>query len=117
VGINASASTYGGALLAAYSFTDNFSLAGRIEYTEQSGVRGGATPNLLGFGSGSNAFSVTVTPTFTFDRYFFRVEYAHVELGNITRGNLAEGTLGSGFGRTGNRTTQDRYMVETGITF
>ena len=70
-----------------------------------------------GFGAGSNAFSVTVTPTFTFDRYFLRVEYAHVELGGITRGNLADGTLGTGFGRTGNRTSQDRYMVETGITF
>jgi hypothetical protein len=117
VGINNTASTYGGALLAAYSFTDNFSLAGRIEYTEQTGVRGSGGTNLLGFGAGSNAFSVTVTPTFTFDRYFFRVEYAHVELGGITRGNLAEGTLGTGFGRDGNRTSQDRYMVETGITF
>jgi hypothetical protein len=117
IGITDSASTYGGALLAAYSFTDNFALAGRVEYTEQTGVRGGPQPNLLGFGPGSNAFSFTITPTFTFDRFFFRVEYAHVELGNITRGNLAAGTLGSGFGRDGNRTSQDRYMVETGITF
>ena len=120
VGINASASTYGGALLAAYSFTDNFSIAGRIEYTEQTGVRGGTTPNLLGFGPGSNAFSFTVTPTFTFDRFFFRVEYAHVELGGITRAAITdEGLLipGTGFGRAGNRTSQDRYMVETGITF
>jgi hypothetical protein len=120
VGIYNSASTYSGALLAAYSFTDNFSLAGRIEYIEQTGVRGSGTTNLLGFGAGSNAFSVTVTPTFTFDRYFFRVEYAHVELGGITRASLSEDglfTTGTGFGRTGNRTSQDRYMVETGITF
>ncbi len=118
LGILQGASTYGGALLAAYSFTDNFSLAGRIEYEEQTGPRNSPlTPNLLGFGPGSNAFSVTVTPTYTWDRYFFRVEYAHVELGGITRGNLAAGTLGTGFGRTGNRTSQDRYMVETGITF
>lgn len=118
LGILQGASTYGGALLAAYSFTDNFSLAGRLEYEEQSGPRNSPlTPNLLGFGAGSNAFSVTVTPTFTWDRYFLRVEYAHVELGGITRGSLAAGTLGTGFGRTGNRTSQDRYMVETGITF
>ncbi|SDO05203.1 Putative beta-barrel porin-2, OmpL-like. bbp2 [Methylobacterium phyllostachyos] len=120
IGIYNSASTYGGALLAAYSFTDNFSLAGRIEYTEQTGVRGSGTTNLLGFGAGSNAFSVTVTPTFTFDRYFFRVEYAHVELGGITRASISDTGLltpGTGFGRTGNRTSQDRYMVETGITF
>ena len=115
-GIATSASSYGGALLAAYSFTDNFALAGRVEYEEQTGVRGSGTTGLL-FGAGSNAFSVTVTPTFTFDRYVFRLEYAHTELGGITRGSLADGTLGTGFGRTGNRTTQDRYMVETGITF
>ncbi|MDP4003528.1 outer membrane beta-barrel protein [Methylobacterium sp. NEAU K] len=115
-GIFTSASSYGGALLASYAFTDNFALAGRIEYEEQSGVRGSGTTSLL-YGAGSNAFSITVTPTFTFDRYFLRLEYAHVELGGITRGSIADGTLGSGFGRTGNRTTQDRYMVETGITF
>ncbi|CAM2822541.1 hypothetical protein JHFBIEKO_1759 [Methylobacterium mesophilicum] len=120
IGINSSASTFGGALLAAYSFNDIFSLAGRVEYTEQTGVRGGNTPNLLGFGPGSNAFSVTVTPTFTFDRYFFRVEYAHVELGGITRASVLDGgtiSPGTGFGRYGTRTSQDRYMVETGITF
>ncbi|GJE37380.1 hypothetical protein KHHGKMAE_1436 [Methylobacterium persicinum] len=116
VGIFSTASTYGGALLASYSFTDNFALAGRVEYEEQSGGRGLLPTNLL-YGVGSNAFSITVTPTFTFDRYFLRVEYAHVELGGITRGNLAAGTLGSGFGRDGNKTSQDRYMVETGITF
>jgi hypothetical protein len=115
-GIATAASTYGGALLASYAFTDHFALAGRVEYEEQTGVRGSGTTSLL-FGAGSNAFSVTVTPTFTFDRYVFRLEYAHVELGGITRGSLADGTLGTGFGRTGNRRTQDRFMVETGITF
>ncbi len=116
IGILDSASTYGGALLAAYTFNENFALAGRIEYEEQNGVRGSGTTSLL-YGAGSNAFSVTITPTFTWDRYFLRVEYAHVELGGITRGSIANGTLGTGFGRTGNRTSQDRYMVETGITF
>ncbi len=116
IGILQSASTYGGALLAAYSFTDNFALAGRVEYEEQTGVRGSGTTSLL-YGAGSNAFSVTITPTFTWDRYFLRLEYAHVELGGITRGSIANGTLGTGFGRDGNRTSQDRYMVETGITF
>lgn len=115
-GIATTASTYGGALLAAYSFTDNFALAGRVEYEEQTGVRGSGTTSLL-YGAGSNAFSLTVTPTFTFDRYVFRLEYAHVELGGITRGSLVAGTLGTGFGRTGNRTSQDRYMIETGIVF
>lgn len=115
-GIATGASTYGGAVLASYAFTDHFALAGRVEYEEQTGVRGSGTTGLL-FGAGSSALSITLTPTFTFDRYVFRLEYARVELGGITRGNLAGGTLGTGFGRTGNRTGQDRYMVETGITF
>ncbi|GEO99329.1 outer membrane beta-barrel protein [Methylobacterium haplocladii] len=118
LGIVGGASTFGGALLAAYSFTDNFSLGGRFEYITQDGNRFGpiATTSLL-YGPGSSAISYTITPTFTFDRFFIRGEYSHVDLQDIQRGNLLAGTLGTGFGRTGNRTTQDRYMIETGITF
>ncbi|WP_336489639.1 porin [Methylobacterium nigriterrae] len=116
LGILQGASTYGGAILASYAFTDKFALAGRFEYETQTGVRGSGTTSLL-YGAGSSALSFTITPTFTFDRYFIRGEYSHVELFDITRGNLALGTLGTGFGRSGNRTSQDRFMVETGITF
>lgn len=112
------AETFGGAILASYAFTDNFALAGRFEYITQSGSRFSAVPaTSVLYGPGSEALSFTITPTFTFDRYFIRAEYSRVELYNITRGNLAIGTIGTGFGRTGNRTSQDRYMVETGITF
>ena len=108
IGILESASTYGGAVLASYSFTPNFALAGRLEYEEQTGRRGFGTTSLL-YGPGSAAFSATITPTFTFDRFFVRGEYSHVELYNITQG--------FGFGRAGNRRSQERYMVEAGITF
>ncbi len=57
------------------------------------------------------------SPRPSFDRFFVRGEYSRVQLYDITRGDLAFGTLGSGFGRTGNRTSQDRYMIEGGITF
>lgn len=106
----AGAETFGGALLASYSFTDNFALAGRFEYIAQSGSRFnpfGQTSVL--YGPGSSAISFTVTPTFTFDRYFIRGEFATVQLYDITPG--------LGFGRSGTRTSQERYMVETGITF
>jgi hypothetical protein len=114
----AGAETYGGALLVAYNFTDNFSLGGRIEYIAQSGSRfnPGATTSLL-YGAGSSAASYTITPTFNFDRFFVRGEYSHVDLYGIQLGSLAAGTLGTGFGRTGNARSQDRYMVETGFTF
>lgn len=108
IGILEGASTYGGAILASYAFTDNFALAGRLEYEEQSGRRGINTASLL-YGPGSSAFSVTVTPTITVDRFFVRGEYSHVELYNVT--------AGLGFGRAGTRTSQDRYMIEAGVTF
>jgi hypothetical protein len=108
IGIPFGASTYGGAILAAYSFSDFFSLGGRLEYIEQSGRPGGLTPSLL-YGPGSSAFSVTITPTFTYDRFFLRGEYAHVELFDVTPG--------FGFGRAGTRTAQDRFLLEAGITF
>lgn len=118
IGIFGSASTVGGALLASYAFTDIFALAGRVEYIEQSGNfrNPGTTPSLL-YGPGSSAFSFTITPTFTFDRFFVRGEFSHVELFDTQIGNLAQGTLGSGFGRTGNRRSQERFLIEGGITF
>lgn len=108
LGIVEGASTYGGAVLGSYAFTDNFALAGRVEYEQQTGVRGVGVTSLL-FGPGSSAFSVTVTPTFTIDRYFLRGEYSHVELFDVTPG--------LGFGRSGTKLAQDRFLVETGFTF
>ncbi len=77
-------------MLAAYSFNDNFSLAGRVEYITQTGVRNAGFTNLL-YGPGSSALSFTVTPTFTFDRFFVRGEYSRVQLYDITRGDLPSG--------------------------
>lgn len=116
LGIFQGASTYGGALLASYAFTDNFALAGRVEYEEQTGRTGSGTTSLL-YGAGSSAFSFTITPTYTVDRFFLRGEYSHVELAGITHVDPVAGTLGTGFGRSGNHTSQDRFLVETGITF
>lgn len=108
LGILEGASTYGGAVLASYAFNDNFALAGRVEYIAQSGDRFSGFTSLL-YGPGSSALSFTVTPTFTFDRYFARVEYSRVQ--------LYDATPGFAFGRLGNRNSQDRYMIEGGITF
>ena len=108
LGILDSASTYGGAILAAYQFTDNFALAGRFEYETQTGRFGSGTTSLL-YGPGSSALSFTVTPTFTVDRFFVRGEYSHVEIFDVA--------AGFGFGRAGDRTSQDRYMIEGGVTF
>ncbi|GJE29711.1 outer membrane beta-barrel protein [Methylobacterium organophilum] len=112
------AETWGGALLAGYSFTDNFALAGRLEYIAQSGTKGdfaGTTATNVLFGPGSSAFSFTITPTFTWDRYFLRGEFATVQAFDVA----TDATLGvgSGFGRNGLKKSQERYLIETGFTF
>ncbi len=116
LGIAQGASTYGGAVLASYAFTKLFALAGRVEAESQTGTRGSGTTSLL-YGPGSSAASVTITPTFTFDRFVLRGEYSHTELYDIARGDAAAGVTGSGFGRNGNITGQDRFLVEGGVTF
>ncbi|GJD87051.1 MULTISPECIES: outer membrane beta-barrel protein [Methylobacterium] len=111
------AETYGGAILASFAFTDNFALAGRFEYIAQSGDRFLQDRTAVLYGSGSSAYSFTVTPTFTWGRYFIRGEYSHVALVDYQRGDALNGIAGLGFGKLGNKGSQDRYMVETGFTF
>ncbi len=102
--------TFGGALLAGYAFNENFGLAGRFEYITQSGRVGvpSSATSLL-YGPGSSALSFTITPTFTWDRYFVRGEFATVQAYDVTPG--------FGFGRDFNRKSQERYLIETGFTF
>ena len=116
LGILQGASTYGAAVVGSYAFTKMFALAGRLEAEQQTGRRGSATTSLL-FGPGSSAASVTITPTFTFDRFVLRGEYSHTALFDIARGDAAAGVTGTGFGRFGSKTDQDRFVVEGGITF
>lgn len=106
------AETWGGALLAGYAFNENFGLAGRLEYIAQSGNPGvltGTGSTSVLYGPGSSAFSFTITPTFTWDRYFVRGEFATVQAYDVTPG--------FGFGRDGSKRSQERYLVETGFTF
>ena len=106
-GIAKSASTLGGALLASYSFDDNWKLAGRVEYIVDSGKAVGA-PNLL-YGKGSDGWSFTLTPTYQWNRYFVRPEVSYVSAGSTTSG--------SALGPIGKSTSQTRVMLETGVLF
>ena len=105
VPLTASGSTIGGAILTKYSFTPNFSLAGRLEYISSSGGQ-----NLL-YGAGSNAWSITVTPTYQRGVFFARAELSYVGIGS---GDAANGLE---FGAFGNKTSQVRALVETGVDF
>src|SRR5215471_98542 len=113
IGAFTSAATYGGAILANYSFAEDsflpgFSIPIRFEYIGSSGSLASGAPNLL-YGPGSNAWSVTLTPTYQYKIFFARAEFSHVGANSTTPG-LA-------FGRDGMNTTQTRFLFETGVLF
>jgi hypothetical protein len=113
IGAFTSASTYGGAILANYSFGEDTPLAGfslpiRFEYIASTGSLANGSPNLL-YGPGSNAWSITLTPTYQYKIFFARAEFSHVGTSSTTPGLV--------FGRDGMNTTQTRFMFETGILF
>lgn len=108
LGILHAADSYGGALLANYTIDPHWSVAGRVEYLSTNGTPADGAPNLL-YGPGSNAVSVTVTPTWQFNRFFVRAELSYVSASSVTAGD--------GFGRTGTQTDQVRGMLEGGVLF
>ncbi len=103
VGIPSSGSTFGAAVLAKYSFTPMFSLAGRVEYETSSGHT-----SLL-YGPRSKAMSLTLTPTWQFKTFFIRGEVSYTK--------LDKAAAGAGFGASGLQDSQTRAMIETGFLF
>ena len=108
LGIPRGASTYGAALLLKYSVSKVFSLAARAEYIAQSGSRGGTTPSLL-YGPGSEAWSLSFTPTYQKGIFFVRGEASHVGIGDLTPGY--------GFGSSFTSKSQNRLLLEGGFLF
>jgi hypothetical protein len=112
LGIESSAKTYSGAILAKYSFTSEFSLAARAEYEDSvaggCAIGGCALANLL-YGPKSSAASLTLTPTYQKGVVFVRGELSHTIIAHLTPGD--------GFGSTGMAKTQDRALIETGVLF
>jgi hypothetical protein len=108
LGFGHDASTYGGAILASYAVNDNVSVAGRAEYIASTGSLANGAPNLM-YGPGSSAWSVTFTPTYQEGIWFVREELSYVQADSITPGFA--------FGRSGNRHSQARVLIEGGIIF
>ena len=109
IGLMTSASSYGGAILANYAINDHWGLAGRIEYIGTSGNSSNPlTTNLL-YGPGSQAFSATITPTFTYNRFFARADVSVVDITKLV--------AGFGFGSNGTARTQVRGLLEAGVIF
>ena len=108
LGFGQDASTFGGAVLANYAINDNVNVAGRWEYIASTGSLANGAPNLL-YGPGSSATSFTITPTWQDGIYFLRGEASVVKAFSTT--------AGFAFGKSGNTTTQARWVLEGGIVF
>ncbi len=108
IGVTRGASTQGGAVLASYKFARGFSLAGRGEYIASTGSADEGSVNLI-YGPGSAAWSITVTPTFQYGRFFTRGDLSFVRANSITPG--------SAFGPEGTNQNQPRGVIEVGFLF
>ena len=111
IGVLKSTQTLSGAILASYAITDKISVAGRAEYIGTTGNENspkGSAANLL-YGVGSDAFSLTLTPTFQWNQFFFRGEVSYVQANSYAPGAV--------FGKEGINNSQVRGAIETGIIF
>jgi hypothetical protein len=111
IGVRKSTQTLSGAILASYAITDMISVAGRAEYIGTTGNENspkGSAANLL-YGVGSDAFSLTLTPTFQYKQFFFRGEVSYVQANSYAPGAV--------FGKEGINNSQVRGLVETGVIF
>jgi hypothetical protein len=108
LGVFKTTSTSSGAILLSYSFTDTFSLAGRIEGINSTGTASDGSANVL-YGPGSTAWSATLTPTYQYKNFFMRGEASFVQAVNYTSGDV--------FGPENEHPTQVRGVLETGLFF
>lgn len=113
IGIDRPAETAGVAVLARYAFTEQFALAGRVEYIASIGGGCSAvencTPTNLLYGPGSRAWSVTLTPTYQQGIFFARGEVSYTRIDRPTPGYA--------FGANLDQRGQTRGMIEAGILF
>jgi hypothetical protein len=104
-GIYNSANSWGGALLVNYNVDPNWNLALRGEYISTAGQY----ESLL-YGPRSNAWSLTFTPTFSYNVFYARAEISYVSAGSTTPGYTA-------FGTDYAHNNQARGLIEAGVQF
>ncbi len=108
IGIDRTTSSQGEAILGTYTLPHHMSMGGRFEYISTTGNNIDGYANLL-YGPGSNAVSITATPTYQKGAFFTRGEVSFVHTGSSTAGDA--------FGSHGNDTSQVRGMLEAGFLF
>jgi hypothetical protein len=104
-----SGSTFGGAVFVSYAppSISGLTLPVRFEYISSTGSKA-TGPSFL-YGPSSNAWSITVTPTYQYKIYFIRAELSYVGTGNTTPGFV--------FGPNGTAQSQTRGLIEIGTVF
>jgi hypothetical protein len=105
LGWSHSGSTWGAAALLKFTLTPEWSLGGRAEYTAQTGTKGDVLAPVLLYGPGTNAWSLTATPTYTKGIFFVRADAAYIHA-NV-------GLFGSALADK----NQFRFTAETGVNF
>ena len=108
IGVVHGASTWGGAILASRTLKRGFSLTGRWEYIGSTGNAAQQAVNLM-YGPGSAAWSITMTPTYQYKKFFTRTDISFVQANNFTPGDA--------FGSFGTKGSQTRGVVEIGFLF
>jgi hypothetical protein len=109
LGVFKTTSTTAEALLVSYALTDNFFPTGRVEGITSSGSPSDGSANLLGYGPGSNVWSITLTPTYQYKNFFPRGEASFVQAVQYTPGDV--------FGNQNRNPAQVRGLLETGLLF
>jgi putative OmpL-like beta-barrel porin-2 len=106
IGVSKATSTLGGAILASYKLAEHLSLAGRAEFIGSTGNSTDGSANLL-YGPGSQAYSLTLTPTYQYNQFFVRPEISYVQALNYASGSV--------FGNQNRNPAQVRGLVEFGL--
>lgn len=108
IGADRTTTTVGAAFLASRTLGQHWALAARGEIIQNSGKVGGASLNLI-YGPGSDAGSVTLTPTYQRKHAYARGEFSWVGVANAGPGDA--------FGPFGGNKTQMRGTIEAGVMF
>lgn len=108
IGVGRATSTQGEAMLGSYSIAHHLTMTGRVEYISSTGSASDRAVNLL-YGPGSQAWSLTLTPTYQKKAFVMRGEFSFTQAVNYTPGQ--------GFGPNKANSSQARGLVETGFMF
>ncbi len=103
------ASSTGGALLVNYAVDDHWKIAARGEFVTSTGSLVAGSANMLIAGPGSSAWSLSLTPTFQYGRFFARLEGSFVQ--------ARDTTPGFAYGPALDRDSQTSLLLEAGVLF